>query len=143
LVTFNYNIAINSINKQLEERRDVRRVTKVEYNDLISFVRKGINIVFDCKDKKYLNKCTVEGENIESPFEFLIKVRVQAQPVQAQPVQVTTVQVTPSTLRPDAPAFVPKAVGGFIRGLSNNDYKQKYFKYKEKYLQLKKTIKYN
>lgn len=153
LVTSNHRITIESINKQLESRRDRRRVTRVEYDNLVLFRGKGINIVFDCKDKKYLNKCSIEGETVESPLVFLQRTRAPLPPPPPIPVPVIEpVQRVPvqPRLNVHAQAFVPRKPqvpppqppqapkkGG---GNDESKYKEKYLKYKSKYLELKKKF---
>lgn len=148
LVTLNHKIAIESINKHLDNLEDKRRVTRVEYDDLILLKGRGINIVFDCKNKKYLNKCSIEGETVESPLVFLQRTRTSSLPV----LTIEPVQPVPKPkLRMEAVPFVPKRqqvpsppmdkiiVGG-VSLSDESKYKEKYLKYKSKYLELKKKF---
>lgn len=44
----------------------------IEYDDLVKISKKkNSNVIFDCFEKKYLNKCEIKGEIIPSPFDFV------------------------------------------------------------------------
>ena len=124
LVDTNYQIALDSI-----RRITGSTLTKIGYNDLIKLSRtkeeKTFNIIFDCEGKKYVNKCAIDGEIIESPIEFLIKNRH------------TTEQVLSSNLVP-----IKKGGGNHSHNYEQKQKKlrEKYLKYKTKYLELKKSL---
>ncbi len=156
LVDRNYAIAKKAIQDTFRKRID-----RIGYNDIVLLRGRGDSIIFDCVGKKYLNKCTIIGETIETPFNFLTKSRgvptipivslsrpiVQPRPVIPSPVLEFTSNSASNQVNPipnmqgldiKAKPFIPR--GGpkpHLQGDSQQQFKLKYLKYKQKYLELK------
>lgn len=155
LVDINYQIALNSIKKLTG-----RNLIRVGYDDLIKLGRNReeptLNIIFDCEGKKYINKCVIDDEVIESPIEFIIRIRARGRTI-TNSIQPTLLLQCPesvdsaestSILNPSAQAFQPKKFVQSGKGVKleqkeqkeQEENKKKYLKYKAKYLDLKKRL---
>ncbi len=120
----------------------------IGYDDLI-VLRHGPNsrsIVFKCREKPYLNKCIINGENILGPIDFLNRERVQHLQVVSAPVVIQTPQVvTPSVVQSNPEVLAPKGLNAKAAPFfpKRGGFKEKYLKYKQKYLQLKNLMNQN
>ena len=43
----------------------------IGYDDLVKISKKTKNLIFNCFEKKYLNKCEIRGELMPNPFDFI------------------------------------------------------------------------
>ncbi len=143
LITTSYDNLLKIINDTKHSDKE-----SIGYDDLIvlGYGNNSRSIVFKCREKPYLNKCIINGENILGPIDFLNRERVQHLQVVSAPVVIQTPQVvTPSVVQPNPEVLAPKGLNAKAAPFfpKRGGFKEKYLKYKQKYLQLKNLMNQN